>query len=151
MHDFAVLDRLLLVRALVRKLGNVVARRKRFFAGTAEDHATQRVVRRQLLDRFAERRPHAARQRIQLVRSIEHDGRNCAVALDVNQVTHFAALIGLDVQVLDEFLILGELGFDEIRKLRRCGGTAELHALRNETGVDALDRPSLFSPRRRSC
>ena len=41
-HDAAVLDRLRLVRALGRELADVVARRERFLAGAAHDHAAQR-------------------------------------------------------------------------------------------------------------
>ena len=40
------------------------------------------------LDRFAELLPHGARQRVQLVGPIEHDGRDRAVALDEDRIGH---------------------------------------------------------------
>ena len=79
----AVFERLRLVRALGRELARCRCQARTLFrrhlAGSTQ---RTRVVRRQSLDRFTERRPHRSRQRVQLLRTVQHDRRNRAVALD---------------------------------------------------------------------
>jgi hypothetical protein len=88
MHDAAVGDRLRLVRAHAGELGDVVAGRERLFAGAAQDDAAQAVVGRQAAHRIAQALPHLARERIELVGTVEHDGGDRTVALDQDEIIH---------------------------------------------------------------
>ena len=82
-HVCAVVDRLRLVGALGGELGDVVAGRERLVARAAEHDAAQRVVGREPARPFRRARCHiGARQRVQLVGAIQHDGGDGAVAVD---------------------------------------------------------------------
>jgi hypothetical protein len=87
-HRGAIDDRLCLVRALGRELGDIVAWRERFLAGTMDDDAAKIVIGRKGADRLAQPSPHSECQRVELLGTIEHNRGDCAFAGHRNRFAH---------------------------------------------------------------
>ncbi len=77
-----------------RELADVVAGRERPLAGTAQHDAAQRVVGRQRGDRGPRARHIVARQRVELLRTVEDDGRDRPVARHVDRFAHARPVSG---------------------------------------------------------
>ncbi len=93
-HHLAVLDRLRLAGALRLELADVVAGRERLLSRAAHDDAADARVLRQVPYRVAELAPHRAGEGVQLVRAVQHDGGDGAVAFDEDRrVGQRAALV----------------------------------------------------------